>query len=87
MCLQKYLGIRIYSHHVLRLRVGDLGPQDALQSLVGGALVVVILHVLERGEDSVGGEGEALAARVGIQLVGLAGEDVVGAILRTVSMW
>lgn len=55
-------------------RRADLALANALQLLVGCALVVVELHVLEALEGGVGDQVEALAARVRDALVGVAGD-------------
>lgn len=55
-------------------RRADLALANALQLLVGCALLVVELHVLEALEGGVGDQVEALAARVRDALVGVAGD-------------
>jgi hypothetical protein len=59
-----------------------LGADAGLEGLVGGALLVVELHVVEALEDGLADDGVALAARVAVQLVGLAADEVRFSVLR-----
>lgn len=69
-------GIHVQGHHVLWLRRLDDWADDLLQSHVSLALVVIILHVLERLEGRLGDDGEALRAWIGVGSTSDCGDNI-----------
>ena len=71
----------VHVHCQRRAATLVLGADGGLERLVGGALLVVVAHVVEAREDGLAEDGVALAARVVAQPRGRAADEVRLAVL------
>lgn len=58
-----------------------LGADGGLEGLVGGAVLVIVAHVVKAGEDGLADDGVPLAARVVAEARGGAADEVRLAVL------